>query len=70
MVATGQKSTGWHTDNDFYRQFLDSGEIVLTVICLFSDVTAEGGATMCCEEGIKGGSGLPRCSVFPAPFCV
>ena len=44
---------GWHTDNDFFRQFLDSGECVLTIICLFSDVDEIGGATVVCEDGIK-----------------
>jgi len=43
----------FHTDNDYFRQFLDSGECALTIICLFTDCTAEGGATICCEPGIK-----------------
>ena len=49
-----QTSKGWHTDNDFFRQFLDSGELVLTVICLFTDSDALGGPTVVCEDGIKG----------------
>jgi len=42
-----------HCDNDFFRQFLDSGECVLTVILAFTDSDEQGGATAVFEEGIK-----------------
>ena len=55
-----------HCDNDFFRhvdradintdpsrQFLDSGECVLTVILVFTDSDPEHGATAVFEEGIK-----------------
>ena len=37
----------------FRRQFLDSGECVLTVILAFTDSDKDGGATVVFEEGIK-----------------
>ena len=54
-----------HHDNDFFRrvertripaktrQFLDSGDSPLTIICCFTDMDAEGGATCVYEDGIK-----------------
>jgi hypothetical protein len=42
-----------HTDNDYYRAFLDSSENALTVIHCFTDIPAGGGGTMLCEDGIK-----------------
>ncbi|KZT54346.1 hypothetical protein CALCODRAFT_16213 [Calocera cornea HHB12733] len=48
-----ETATGWHTDNDWYRQFLDSGEIALTIIHLFTDIEPRGGGTYICEDGIK-----------------
>jgi len=42
-----------HHDNDFFRQFLDSGECPLTIICAFTDMDEERGATVVCEEGLK-----------------
>ena len=35
------------------RQFLDSGECILTVICAFTDSDTEGGATAIFPHGIK-----------------
>ncbi|EJU05871.1 hypothetical protein DACRYDRAFT_104360 [Dacryopinax primogenitus] len=49
-----QTAKGWHTDNDWYRQFLDSGEIALTIIHLFTDIEPRGGGTYICEDGMKG----------------
>ncbi|KZT54362.1 hypothetical protein CALCODRAFT_438776 [Calocera cornea HHB12733] len=45
---------GWHTDNDWYRQFLDSSNNALVVIHLFTDVPPRGGGTFLCEDGIAG----------------
>jgi len=45
---------GWHTDNDWYRQFLDSSGNALTIIHCFTDVLPNGGGTALCEDGIKG----------------
>lgn len=44
---------GWHADNDWYRQFLDSSGNALTIIHLFSDVPPGGGGTWICEDGIE-----------------
>ncbi|WOO78408.1 uncharacterized protein LOC62_02G001955 [Vanrija pseudolonga] len=44
---------GWHIDNDWYRQFLDSSGNALTVICCFTDVLPDGGGTCLAEDGIK-----------------
>lgn len=45
---------GWHTDNDWYRHFLDSARNALTIIMCISDVPEGGGGTWVCEDGIKG----------------
>lgn len=37
-----EKQTGWHCDNDWYRQFLDSSGTALTVIHCFTDIPARG----------------------------
>jgi len=42
---------GWHTDNDWYRQFLDSSGIALTFIHCFTDIEPRGGGTFLCEDG-------------------
>lgn len=44
---------GWHADNDWYRQFLDSSGNALTIIHLFTDIPPSGGGTWICEDGIK-----------------
>ncbi|ORY34298.1 hypothetical protein BCR39DRAFT_517536 [Naematelia encephala] len=51
--------TGWHTDNDWYRQFLDSSGNALTIIHCFTDIPPRGGGTALCEDGIK-----PLCETF------
>lgn len=48
------KQTGWHCDNDWYRQFLDSSGTALTVVHCFTDIPPRGGGTWLCEDGIKG----------------
>ncbi|GMK55989.1 hypothetical protein CspeluHIS016_0210450 [Cutaneotrichosporon spelunceum] len=50
---------GWHTDNDWYRQFLDSSGNALTLIFCFTDIPAGGGGTCLNEDGIK-----PLCELF------
>ncbi|KAH8901708.1 hypothetical protein GQ53DRAFT_851719 [Thozetella sp. PMI_491] len=49
-----QEMKGWHTDNDWYRQFLDSSGNALTIIHCFTDIPEGGGGTMIAEDGIKG----------------
>ncbi|EJU00396.1 hypothetical protein DACRYDRAFT_23289 [Dacryopinax primogenitus] len=49
-----QNAKGWHTDNDWYRQFLDSSENALVVVHLFTDIPPRGGGTCLCEDGIAG----------------
>ena len=49
-----QEATGWHHDNDWYRQFLDSSGNALTIIHCFSDIPERGGGTLLAEDGIKG----------------
>jgi len=49
-----EKSSGWHIDNDWYRQFLDSSDNALTIINCFTDIPERGGGTLLAEEGIKG----------------
>lgn len=56
-----QEQKGWHTDDDWYRMFLDSSGNALTVIHVFTDIPARGGGTCVCEDGLKGTSRLkPR----------
>jgi len=49
-----QDAKGWHTDNDYYRQFLDSSTNALTIINCFTDVKPGQGGTFLAEDGIKG----------------
>ena len=49
-----QDQTGWHTDDDWYRMFLDSSGNALTVIHVFTDIPPHGGGTWVCEDGIEG----------------
>ena len=53
-----RKSGGWHTDNDWYRHFLDSSNNALTIIHCFTDVLPRGGGTQLCEDGMKGECGV------------
>ncbi|EJU05252.1 hypothetical protein DACRYDRAFT_46009 [Dacryopinax primogenitus] len=46
-----QEVTGWHTDNDWYRQFLDSAGSALVMIHCFTDILPGGGGTLLCEDG-------------------
>ena len=51
------EKNSWHTDDDWYRMFLDSAGNALTVIHCFTDVLGDhGGGTLLCEDGMKGGS--------------
>ncbi|KAF7192816.1 hypothetical protein HII31_05864 [Pseudocercospora fuligena] len=49
-----RQAKGWHTDDDWYRCFLDSTGNALTVIHVFSDIPENGGGTAVCEDGIEG----------------
>lgn len=49
-----QNLKGWHTDDDWYRMFLDSTGCAITVIHCFTDIPERGGGTMLCEDGIEG----------------
>ncbi|KAF4967388.1 hypothetical protein FSARC_5046 [Fusarium sarcochroum] len=53
-VFRPQERTGWHTDDDWYRMFLDSSGNALTVIHVFTDIPDRGGGTCVCEDGIEG----------------
>ncbi|RSH89876.1 hypothetical protein EHS25_001862 [Saitozyma podzolica] len=44
----------WHIDNDWFRHFLDSSNVALTVIHCFTDIPKRGGGTILCEDGLKG----------------
>jgi len=49
-----QEQSGWHTDDDWYRMFLDSTGNALTVIHVFTDIPHDGGGTCLCEDGLEG----------------
>ncbi|KAJ4167425.1 hypothetical protein NW754_011240 [Fusarium falciforme] len=53
-VFRPQERVGWHTDDDWYRMFLDSSGNALTVIHVFTDIPAQGGGTCVCEDGLEG----------------
>lgn len=53
-VFEPREGKGWHTDDDWYRCFLDSSGNALTVIHTFSDIPENGGGTAICEDGIEG----------------
>lgn len=55
-VFEPRTKTGWHTDDDWYRMFLDSSGNALTVIHVFTDIPERGGGTCVCEDGIEGKS--------------
>ncbi|EMR66689.1 hypothetical protein UCREL1_6320 [Eutypa lata UCREL1] len=52
--ASPQDMDGWHTDDDWYRMFLDSSGNALTVIHVFTDIPPRGGGTWVCEDGLEG----------------
>lgn len=47
-----KEKKGWHCDNDWFRQFLDSSGTALTVINCFTDIPSRGGGTWLCEDGL------------------
>ena len=47
-------SVGWHSDDDWYRMFLDSSGNALTVIHVFTDIPERGGGTCVAEDGMAG----------------
>ena len=48
-VPPNEKS-GWHIDDDFFRMFLDSQYVALTIILCFADIPEGGGGTMLAED--------------------
>jgi hypothetical protein len=50
-----QDRTTWHIDNDWFRQFLDSSGVALTIVHCFTDILPDGGGTILAEDAIKGG---------------
>lgn len=58
FIPNDQK--GWHTDDDWYRMFLDSSGNALTIIHVFTNIPARGGGTCLCEDGIEGCPSCPR----------
>lgn len=59
-----KRAKGWHIDNDWYRQFLDSAGAALTLIFLFTDCPERGGGTYLCEGGIEGECLYHLCSTI------
>lgn len=47
-----REKRGWHWDNDWFRQFLDSSSTAMTIIHCYTDIPAHGGGTWLCEDGI------------------
>jgi hypothetical protein len=45
---------GWHTDDEWYRQFLDSSGDSMTLLVAWSDIPEGGGGTWIAEDGTKG----------------
>ena len=54
IESSPREKKGWHCDNDWYRQFLDSSGTALTVIHCFTDIPAGGGGTWLCQDGMAG----------------
>lgn len=48
-----QASKGWHSDDDWYRMFLDSSGNAMTVIHCFTDIPVHGGGTAVCEDAMS-----------------
>lgn len=49
-----QTKTSFHSDNDWYRAFLDSSSTALTIVHCFTDIPKNGGGTWLCEDALKG----------------
>jgi hypothetical protein len=49
-----REAEGWHMDNNWSRQVLDSGGYTLTLIFLFTDCPERGGGTYVCEDALPG----------------
>ena len=49
-----QSKPGFHSDNDWYRCFLDSSSTAMTIVHCFSDIPENGGGTWLCEDGMNG----------------
>lgn len=52
IETSPKERRGWHCDNDWYRQFLDSSGTALTIVHCFTNIPAHGGGTWVCEDGI------------------
>lgn len=46
--------SSFHSDNDWYRSFLDSSSTALTIVHCFTDIPKDGGGTWLCEDALKG----------------
>lgn len=49
---SAKEKQGWHCDNDWFCQFLDSSGTALTIINCFTDIPPRGGGTWLCEGGL------------------
>jgi len=50
--APTPQTGGWHIDGDSYRRYLDSPELALLTVALFSDVQPKGGPTVLLPESV------------------
>jgi hypothetical protein len=44
---------GWHIDDDFFRLFLDSSQVSLTLLHCYTDIPEKGGGTWLAEDGMS-----------------
>ena len=51
-VVPGLELDGWHVDGDTHVHYLDSGELGLLVIPLFTDIKPDGGGTTLCPAAL------------------